>query len=76
MYYRINKCGDTITRSKEVDFMAKKEKRAHINVRIEAKLLRTLDSQRNGSTRTRLIEDAVRLYLAAGNSDAPQQKSA
>ena len=56
--------------------MAKKEKRAHINVRIEAKLLRSLDSQRNGETRTRLIEDAVKLYLAALNPEKLQQKSA
>lgn len=56
--------------------MAKKENKAHINVRIEAKLLRNLDQQREGLARTRLIEDAVRLYLAALNPESTQQKSA
>ena len=53
----------------------KKLPRASISFRIEPSLLRHLDSQRNGETRTRLIEDAVKLYLSVDNSETLQQKS-
>ncbi len=60
--------------------MAKKQPKAIISVRMEPKLIRLLDNQRakapTGLTRTRLIEDAVRLYLATLNPEASQQKSA
>jgi hypothetical protein len=60
--------------------MVKKQPKTIISMRMEPKLIRLLDKQRalapKGITRTRLIEDAVRLYLAALNPESTQQKSA
>ena len=53
----------------------KKLPRASVSFRIEPSLLRHLDSQRNGETRTRLIEDAVKMYLSVEFPENFQQKS-
>ena len=55
----------------------KKLPRASVTVRLEPSLIMTLDSNRTATvTRTRLIEDAVKLYLAAEFPENFQQKSA